>query len=151
MKKVLYVMVAALFMLTGCKAKKGYTSWENVYETPAKTEAKPVAVSTPATIKPAPAAPVTGSNVRVQSEKVTVTHGVADTYCIIVGSFGNPDNALRMMTTLKNEGYSNPCIMKNENNMNRACCASFSTESEARQKLGTVRNKYSDAWLLIRK
>lgn len=144
MKKIFYVLIAGSLLMTGCKAKKNYQSWDSVYDpaTPAETTVTPVQTSVPAT----PAA----TNVRVQSEAVTVTHGSAEKYCIIVGSFSNVDNAARLMNDLKNRNYGGCCIMKNASNMNRVCCASYATESEARQKLAEVRGEFADAWLLIR-
>ena len=151
MKKILYIVATGAILLTGCKSQKNYTSWENVYDTPTAN----TTTTTPVTVVPvqttqqtAVMAPVTTTPAR--SESVTITHGTAEKYCIVVGSFGNVDNATRLMNTIKKVGYTGSCVMKNSNNMNRVCCASYTTESEARQKLAEVRSQYSDAWLLIR-
>ena len=154
MKKILYIMVAGALLLTGCKAKKNYTSWENVYDSPSATTTTtaPVTVApvtTQQSVQMATIAPVTTA-APARTESVTITHGTAEKYCIIVGSFGNVDNATRLMENLKNDGFSGSSIMKTANNMNRVSCASFATETEARQKLAEVRANYSDAWLLIR-
>ncbi|MBP3420274.1 MAG: SPOR domain-containing protein [Marinifilaceae bacterium] len=150
MKKILYILVAGAMLMTACKSKKDYTSWENVYDTPTAS----TTTTTPVTMTPVTqnqGATLVATNARVQTEDVTITHGTADKYCVIVGSFGDVNNATRLMENLKNDGYTGSCVMKNANNMNRVCCASFATENEARQKLAEVRNQYSDAWLLIRK
>ncbi len=139
--------------MTGCKSQKNYTSWENVYDTPtSSTTSAPVTV-TPVTQQQQSVQMTTVSSTTTapaRTESVTVTHGTAEKYCIIVGSFGNIDNATRLMENLKNDGFTGCSIMKNTNNMNRVSCASFATENEARQKLAEVRTQYSDAWLLIR-
>lgn len=152
MKKILYIMVAGALILTGCKSQKNYTSWENVYDTPtASTTSAPVTVAPVTTQQNVQMVATTQqSTAPARSESVTVTHGTAEKYCIVVGSFGNIDSATRLMENLKNDGYAGSSIMKNANNMNRVSCASFATESEARQKLAEVRAQYSDAWLLIR-
>lgn len=146
-------MVAGALFMTGCKSQKNYTSWENVYDTPtSSTTSAPVTV-TPVTQQQQSVQMTTVSSTTTapaRTESVTVTHGTAEKYCIIVGSFGNIDNATRLMENLKNDGFTCCSIMKNTNNMNRVSCASFATENEARQKLAEVRTQYSDAWLLIR-
>lgn len=146
-------MVAGALFMTGCKSQKNYTSWENVYDTPtSSTTSAPVTV-TPVTLQQQSVQMTTVSSTTTapaRTESVTVTHGTAEKYCIIVGSFGNIDNATRLMENLKNDGFTGCSIMKNTNNMNRVSCASFATENEARQKLAEVRTQYSDAWLLIR-
>ena len=102
MKKILYIVATGAILLTGCKSQKNYTSWENVYDTPTAN----TTTTTPVTVVPvqttqqtAVMAPVTTTPAR--SESVTITHGTAEKYCIVVGSFGNVDNATRLMNTLK--------------------------------------------------
>ena len=95
-----------------------------------------------------------GKPVVSKEEKVTMTHGdVMKKYNVIVGSFSNEDNAIRLRNHLIGEGYNN-IIMKNDAGMNRVSIAGFDEEAPARAELIRVRERYpefSDAWLLITK
>ena len=76
-----------------------------------------------------------------REENVTMTHGdVLKRYNVIVGSFSNVDNAVRLQAKL--------------NGMSRVSIAGFDEEGAAREELLKVREQYpefADAWLLISK
>ena len=89
-----------------------------------------------------------------REENVTMTHGdVLKRYNVIVGSFSNVDNALKLQAELNGMGYHS-IIMKNSAGMSRVRIAGFDEEASAREELLKVREQYpefADAWLLISK
>ena len=89
-----------------------------------------------------------------KEENVTMTHGdVLKRYNVIVGSFSNVDNAVRLQAKLNGMGYHS-IIMKNDAGMSRVSIAGFDEEEAAREELLKVREQYpefADAWLLISK
>lgn len=89
-----------------------------------------------------------------REEKVTMTHGdEMKRYNIIVGSFSNEDNAVKLRARLVGEGYHS-IIMLNEKGMRRVSIAGFDDETPARAELLKIREQrpeFADAWLLISK
>ena len=89
-----------------------------------------------------------------REEKVTMTHGdEMKRYNIIVGSFANEDNAVKLRARLVGEGYHS-IIMLNEKGMRRVSIAGFDEEAPARAELLRIREQrpeFADAWLLISK
>jgi len=89
-----------------------------------------------------------------REENVTMTHGdVLKRYNVIVGSFSNVDNAVKLQAKLNGMGYHS-IIMKNNAGMSRVSIAGFDEETPAREELLKVREQYpefADAWLLISK
>ena len=89
-----------------------------------------------------------------REENVTMTHGdVLKRYNVIVGSFSNVDNALKLQAKLNGMGYRS-IIMKNSAGMSRVSIAGFDEEASTREELLKVREQYpefADAWLLISK
>ena len=87
-----------------------------------------------------------------KEENVTMTHGdVLKRYNVIVGSFSNVDNAVKLQAKLNGMGYHS-IIMKNDAGMSRVSIAGFDEEEAAREELLKVREEYpefADAWLLI--
>ena len=96
--------------------------------------------------------------VRSQSEVFTFTQegdasNYQGSYFVILGSFGSPDNANRFKGTLSSQGF-HPTVLHSVSGYYRVCVNSYESESEARQRVGQIRNdypKYADAWLLIKK
>ena len=89
-----------------------------------------------------------------KEENVTMTHGdVLKRYNVIVGSFSNVDNAVKLQAKLNGMRYHS-IIMKNNAGMSRVSIAGFDEEGAAREELLKVREQYpefADAWLLISK
>ncbi len=89
-----------------------------------------------------------------KEEKVTMTHGdVLKRYNVIVGSFGDQNNAINLRNKLNEMGYTS-IIMRNEAGMSRVSIAGFDEEAPARAELLRIREQYpefADAWLLISK
>ncbi len=74
-------------------------------------------------------------------------------FFVIVGSFGNYDNATRLKADLEGKGFK-PIVLKSETGYFRVCTNSYTDEKDARAKVQEIRQKYSnfsDCWLLIKK
>ena len=73
-------------------------------------------------------------------------------FFVIVGSFGNYDNAIKLKADLESKGFK-PMILKSESGNYRVCANSYTSEADARAKVLEIRKKYtnfSDCWLLIK-
>jgi cell division protein FtsN len=109
------------------------------------------------TAKPATTA-AADKSVSLRKESVTFTEAAdktkneANTYFVILGSFGQLDNAKNFRETLLNEGFT-PIILHSETGYYRVCVNSYKGESEARSRVTEIRQafpKYADLWLLIK-
>ena len=79
-----------------------------------------------------------------KEENVTMTHGdVLKRYNVIVGSFSNVDNAVKLQAKLNGMGYHS-IIMKNDAGMSRVSIAGFDEEEAAREELLKVREQYPE-------
>lgn len=73
-------------------------------------------------------------------------------FFVIVGSFSNYDNAVRLKSNLSNKGFY-PIILKSESGYYRVCINSYTDETDARDRVREIRQRYpqySDCWLLIK-
>ncbi|MCT4589589.1 MAG: SPOR domain-containing protein [Carboxylicivirga sp.] len=74
-------------------------------------------------------------------------------YYVIIGSFRVLDNAKNYKKQLFDEGFL-PVLLENENGLYRVSVSAYNEEMPARQRINSIRNKYSkydDVWLLIRR
>ena len=69
-------------------------------------------------------------------------------YHVVIGSFGNKDNALRLQGQMKPQ-YE-PIIVRNEKGMYRVLLMTYDTYKEAKTKIVEIREQFPDAWVLIR-
>lgn len=152
MKKIMFYVVMVVITLAACKTTKKqpevqYTPPANqpkVFTVPEKTEeAKPA---------------VEDNSVSLRKESVTFTEEAdkskneANTYFVILGSFGQLDNAKNFRETLLNEGFA-PIILHSETGYYRVCVNSYKSEADARRRVTEIRQafpKYADLWLLIK-
>ncbi len=155
MKKILFI--ALVFAFTACKttkqpAQSQYTAdptvQPKVFTVPSTTETETQNVEKVAEAKP----------IAIRKEQVTFTEqedrsdNENNTYFVIIGSFGQLDNAKNYRETLLNEGFT-PIILHSETGYYRVCVNSFKSEKEARTRVTNLRQafpKYSDVWLLIK-
>jgi cell division protein FtsN len=158
MRRTIYFLIIGIFVVSACKttkqpAQSEYTSdpgtQPKVFSVPAngaETETKNVAKV------------VDEKPVAMRKEQVTFTQQAdrtsneSNTYFVIIGSFGQLDNAKNYRETLLNEGFT-PIILHSETGMYRVCVNSFKSENEARSRVSQLRQafpKYSDVWLLIK-
>lgn len=88
----------------------------------------------------------------VPHETVSLTHGNAMArYCVIVGSFMYEQNARKLRENLLGMGFSDACIMQNQQRMYRVAAVCYDEKAEAQKNLWSIRRQYPqfiDAWLL---
>lgn len=122
-----------------------------------ETVKEPVFVPTPVVTpqpepEPAPA-PVVEEKEVTRAEKFEVIEEQKDVvvlkkYHVVIGSFGNKDNALRLQGQMKPQ-YE-PIIVRNEKGMYRVLLMTYDTYKEAKTKIVEIREQFPDAWVLIR-
>jgi cell division protein FtsN len=152
MKRILFFVTLAVITLSACKTTK---KQPEVQYTPPTAQPKVFTVpETTEAAKPAAA----DNSVSLRKESVTFTEAAdktkneANTYFVILGSFGQLDNAKNFRETLLNEGFS-PIILHSETGYYRVCVNSYKSEAEARSRVTEIRQafpKYADLWLLIK-
>ena len=69
-------------------------------------------------------------------------------YHVVIGSFGNKDNALRLQAQMQPQ-YE-PIIVRNEKGMYRVLLMTYDTYKEAKTKIFEVKDQFPDAWVLIK-
>lgn len=156
---ILFVVVLGL-AFTACKSKK------ELAQSPYTTDpsAQPKVFTVPASTSQAqplpreePAATVSES-VSMRKEQVSFTtqedkaQNESNNFFVILGSFGELNNAKNYRETLLNKGFT-PIILHSETGYYRVCVNSYQNESEARTRVAQVRKtypEYADAWLLIK-
>lgn len=69
-------------------------------------------------------------------------------YHVVIGSFGNKDNALRLQAQMRPQ-YE-PIIVRNEKGMYRVLLMTYDTYKEAKTKITEVKDQFPDAWVLIK-
>ncbi|MDR1414262.1 MAG: SPOR domain-containing protein [Odoribacteraceae bacterium] len=152
--KIIVPIILAAAVVAGCQSrKKMYAApFDNeddqvVVVTDTRTTLQPTQTTTTTTT-----APRDNSPIRVQQERVTISHGTSTKrFHVIVGSFSNEENAIRLRNKLNSDGYVS-IIMLNEARMNRVSVAGFDDETSAREELRRIRGaypEYQDAWLLV--
>ncbi len=130
---------------------------EKVVAPKQETVKEPVFVPTPVVTpqpepEPAPA-PVVEEKEVTRAEKFEVIEEQKDVvvlkkYHVVIGSFGNKDNALRLQGQMKPQ-YE-PIIVRNEKGMYRVLLMTYDTYKEAKTKIVEIREQFPDAWVLIR-
>ena len=121
-----------------------------------ETVKEPVFVPTPV-VAPQPepepeSAPVVEEKEVTRAEKFEVIEEQKDAvvlkkYHVVIGSFGNKDNALRLQTQMKPQ-YE-PIIVRNEKGMYRVLLMTYDTYKEAKTKIAEIRDQFPDAWVLV--
>ncbi len=154
MKRIMFFVIVAVIGLSACKTSKKQP--EVKYTPPS---AQPKVFTVPETTETAkPAAVADDKSVSLRKESVTFTDAAdkssneANTYFVILGSFGQLDNAKNFRETLLNEGFA-PIILHSETGYYRVCVNSYKGETEARSRVKEIRQafpKYADLWLLIK-
>ena len=131
---------------------------EKVVAPKQETVKEPVFVPTPVVAQqpqpepePAPA-PVVEEKEVTRAEKFEVIEEQKDVvvlkkYHVVIGSFGNKDNALRLQAQMKPQ-YE-PIIVINEKGMYRVLLMTYDTYKEAKTKIAEVRDQFPDAWVLV--
>jgi cell division protein FtsN len=147
-----FVIIIAM-AFSACKTTKKQP--EVKYTPPAS---QPKVFTVPETTEAAKPATTTDKSVSLRKESVTFTEAAdktgneANTYFVILGSFGQLDNAKNFRENLLNEGFT-PIILHSETGYYRVCVNSYKSEAEARSRVTEIRQafpKYADLWLLIK-
>lgn len=95
-------------------------------------------------------AAVTPAPVATQAPKPVVSAPAGEgNFHIIVGSFGNPDNANNLANSLKAKGYSAQVIGP-VNNMHMVSFGAFSSREAAQAQLGKATEETGGGWILKR-
>jgi cell division protein FtsN len=124
---------------------------------PQEVVAEPVFVPIPVvepepTPEPTPAPVVVEEKEVTRAEKFEVVEGqenvVLKKYHVVIGSFDNKDNALRLQAQ-KRPQYE-PILVQNDKGMYRVLLMTYDTYNEAKTKIAEVRSQFPDAWVLIR-
>ena len=131
---------------------------EKVVAPKQETVKEPVFVPTPVVTpqpepEPEPAPEVVEEKEVTRAEKFEVIEEQKDVvvlkkYHVVIGSFGNKDNALRLQGQMKPQ-YE-PIIVRNEKGMYRVLLMTYDTYKEAKTKITEIREHFPDAWVLIR-
>ena len=86
-----------------------------------------------------------------RAEKFEVVEGqtnvVLKKYHVVIGSFGNKDNALRLQSQMRPQ-YQ-PILVQNDRGMYRVLLMTYDTYKEAKTKVVEVREQFPDAWILV--
>jgi cell division septation protein DedD len=156
---ILFVVVLGL-AFTACKSKKELA--QSPYTVEPTTQPKVFTVpanNTPAQALPREEPATTVSDpVSMRKEQVSFTRqedkaqNESNNFFVILGSFGELNNAKNFRETLLNKGFT-PIILHSETGYYRVCVNSYQDEFEARNRVSQVRNTYpdyKDAWLLIK-
>ncbi len=156
---ILFVVILGL-AFTACKSKK------ELAQSPYTTDpsAQPKVFTVPANdTQPQPlpreeTATTLSEPVSMRKEQVSFTRqedkaqNESNNFFVILGSFGELNNAKNFRETLLNRGFT-PIILHSETGYYRVCVNSYQNENEARNRIAQVRNtypEYKDAWLLIK-
>ena len=154
MKRILFLFILAVFALSACKTTKQAAQSE--YTTDPTVQ--PKVFSVPVSEKQNVAKIAEEKPIAIRKEQVTFTQqedrtsNESNTFFVIIGSFGQLDNAKNYRETLLDEGFT-PIILHSETGYYRVCVNSFKSENEARSRVTQLRQafpKYSDVWLLIK-
>jgi cell division protein FtsN len=152
MRRILVITIALVLALASCKSSK------KAAQSPYTTDPAPKVFSVPGTTEPAVTTTSDDSSVSMRREQISFTQqedrtgNELNSYFVIVGSFGQLENAKNFRETLLKEGFT-PIILHSETGFYRVCINSYKVEQEARSRVSQVRQaypKYSDIWLLIK-
>ena len=117
---------------------------------------EPIFVPTPVVApqpQPEPVAEVVEEVEVTRAEKFEVIEEQKDVvvlkkYHVVIGSFGNKDNALRLQAQMRPQ-YE-PIIVHNEKGMYRVLLMTYDMYKEAKAKITEVKDQFPDAWVLIK-
>ena len=158
MNRITVIAAALVLMFSACKTFKQPAQSEYTTDNTASTKVFTVPGTETKTEVEKPAPVVDEKPIAIRKEQVSFTDqqdrskNEGNTYFVILGSFGQLDNAKNYRTTLLDEGFT-PIILHSETGYYRVCVNSYKNEAEARSRVAQIRqafDKYSDVWLLIK-
>jgi cell division protein FtsN len=157
MNRIVILLAAIVLVFSACKTTKQPARAESEYTSDPTVQPKVFTVPSAET-KVETTTVAEEKPISVRKEQVTFTQQVdrstneSNTFFVIIGSFGQLDNAKNYRETLLDEGFT-PIILHSETGYYRVCVNSYLNEAEARNRVKQVRQafpKYSDVWLLIK-
>jgi len=86
-----------------------------------------------------------------ETAKIETTNTITSDkkFHIIAGAFGEPANATKLLTQLKDQGYDAQIVGMNKRQLTQVAFGSFATKEEAQTALNEIRKTVAkDAWLL---
>ena len=152
MKKTIRLIIALSIVLiatSACKTKQKVAAIPG-----ANIPATVAVVETPAVTQPA--TKVINENEVTRNENFSLADGESNSdalkyhYHVVVGSFGKQLNAKSLQSLLNNEG-NKAIVVVNESGMFRVLIASFNEYAQARTKINQIKNRFPDAWVLVKK
>src|SRR5690554_1364808 len=160
MNRLILLIVVMGLAFTACKSKKELA--QSPYTTQPTEQPKvftvPASNPQPEVAPREEPAPASTESVSMRKEQVSFTRqedkalNESNNFFVILGSFGELNNARNYRETLLNKGFT-PIILHSETGYYRVCVNSYQNEGEARNRVAQVRKsypEYSDAWLLIK-
>jgi hypothetical protein len=152
MKKILFVLLVVSAIIFSCKTAK------KAAPTPV-TEAAPIEKiddNIPEPVKEV--VPEDNNPIYIKTEEVSIAENEDQSkegfaFYVIVGSFSIPENAGKFKIQLMNKNFS-AVLLNSESGYTRVAIDQTNSESEARDLIKIIRNKYpehKDVWLLKKK
>jgi len=157
MRRIFFITVIAVLALASCKTTKQPAQSPYTTDQTSQPKVFSVPTSNETTVKEEPKV-ADVSPIAIRKEQVTFTQqedrsqNETNTFFVIIGSFGQLENAKNYRETLIGEGFT-PIILHSETGYYRVCINSYKNEQEARTRIAQVRQayqKYSDIWLLVK-
>lgn len=169
--RVAIALAVVILSMTACKTQQKVTEVPAGANTPAKNVAteksdENLSESTIKTVSPKSNSTVSSSNSSsynsysepevTRNENFSLAAGETNVdalkskYHVVVGSFSKIENAKGLQSTLKNEGNS-PVIVVNERGMYRLIISSHNDYNQAHAKIRQIANRFTDAWVLVKK
>ncbi|TVR74012.1 MAG: SPOR domain-containing protein [Marinilabiliales bacterium] len=147
--RILFLLLVFATSLMACRSGRDMAAVDPPPPPPVR---EPVVVDPEPEPEPEPEIPVVEEKFDFEREEDRVTQEV-NRYFVILGSFRVHDNANRFKSALEQEGFT-PVILLSETGFNRVSVDSYTSETDARQRVMQIRRsfpQYHDSWLLIRR
>ncbi len=147
--RLIFTILLTVLVVTSCKTKQKVAeipAGANVVAAPTVPEA-PAEVKTPTQTYSEPEV--------TRNENFSLADGESSDalkykYHVVVGSFSKTTNAKGLQSTLKSEG-NNAIVVVNENGMYRVLIASYNEYAQARAKINQIKDRFPDAWVLVKR
>lgn len=147
MRKVFLILTILVFSFSACKTSKHAT--KSAYE-PAIEKTVIKELPAPSVVKEKVKAPETEAPIVMKTEQVTIEKSNDQklyAFYVIIGSFSMTENAHKLQDQQMAKGMP-AVVLKSETGMLRVASLGTDSESDARSKIGQIRNQFPDAWLL---
>ena len=144
--RLFFTLALVVLMSASCKTKQKVAEIPAGANVVATTPVESTTPSTPTYTEPE----VTRNESFNLADGETNADALKYKYHVVVGSFSKQMNAKGLQSTLNSEG-NNAIVVINENNMYRVLIASYNEYSQARARINQIKDRFPDAWVLVRK